>query len=212
VDPTKPTLKAPGTKRLNLTCNKLLSSLAFKFNLRRYILAEQAGDVTSLKEKADLLQRAVGVEPREVALEGCFIGDLTAEPLTAFLKSTHLGASVEESWVVMNVATHFWNKHLTLIRSQEYADLLPAAAPLFTELCKLKDCDPNLLGNIAHVVASGYEHLALLAAVNAKEPPAEDEDRLVDYKSLRASLASDSFTGSDDISKAIETCEVGPRG
>jgi len=36
VDPIKPTLKASGTKRLNLTYHKLLSSLAFKFNLRRY--------------------------------------------------------------------------------------------------------------------------------------------------------------------------------
>jgi hypothetical protein len=38
VDPIKPTLKAPGTKRLKLKCHKLLSSFAFKFNLRRYSL------------------------------------------------------------------------------------------------------------------------------------------------------------------------------
>ena len=37
VDPIKPTLKAPGTKRLKLTYHKLLSSFAFKFNLRRYL-------------------------------------------------------------------------------------------------------------------------------------------------------------------------------
>jgi len=36
VDPIKPTLKAPGTKRLKLEYYKLLSSFAFKFNLRRY--------------------------------------------------------------------------------------------------------------------------------------------------------------------------------
>jgi SNF2 family DNA or RNA helicase len=30
----KPTLKTPGTKRLKLTCNKLLSNAAFKFELR----------------------------------------------------------------------------------------------------------------------------------------------------------------------------------
>jgi len=35
VDPIKPTLKAPGTKRLKLKYDKLLSSFAFKFNLRR---------------------------------------------------------------------------------------------------------------------------------------------------------------------------------
>jgi len=36
VDPIKPTLKAPGTKRFRLSCNKLLSNVVFKFNLRRY--------------------------------------------------------------------------------------------------------------------------------------------------------------------------------
>jgi hypothetical protein len=32
----KPVLKAPGTKRLKLTCDKLLSNVAFSLNLRRY--------------------------------------------------------------------------------------------------------------------------------------------------------------------------------
>jgi len=32
----KPKLKPPGIKRLKLKCDKLLSSFAFKFNLRRY--------------------------------------------------------------------------------------------------------------------------------------------------------------------------------
>ena len=32
----KPTLKAPGANLLTLKCDKLLSSFAFKFNLRRY--------------------------------------------------------------------------------------------------------------------------------------------------------------------------------
>jgi len=32
----KPKLKAPGTKRLKLKCDILLSTSAFKFNLRRY--------------------------------------------------------------------------------------------------------------------------------------------------------------------------------
>jgi hypothetical protein len=36
VDPIKPTLKPPGTKRLNLEYNKLLLILAFKCNLRCY--------------------------------------------------------------------------------------------------------------------------------------------------------------------------------
>jgi hypothetical protein len=36
VEPIKPTLRAPGTKRLKLKCDKLLSSFAFKIKLRRY--------------------------------------------------------------------------------------------------------------------------------------------------------------------------------
>ena len=36
VDPVKPTLKAPGTKRLKLKYVTSLSNFAFKFKLRRY--------------------------------------------------------------------------------------------------------------------------------------------------------------------------------
>jgi hypothetical protein len=36
VDPIKPILKAPVPKRLKLKTDELLSSFAFKFNLRRY--------------------------------------------------------------------------------------------------------------------------------------------------------------------------------
>ena len=36
VDPMKPKLKPTGTKRLKLNCDKLLSTSAFKINLRRY--------------------------------------------------------------------------------------------------------------------------------------------------------------------------------
>ena len=36
VDPIKPTLKAPGTKRLKLKHDILLSSFSFNFNVRRY--------------------------------------------------------------------------------------------------------------------------------------------------------------------------------
>ena len=43
VDPIKPTVKAPGTKRLKLICDDPLSNFAFKYNLRRYITARGAG-------------------------------------------------------------------------------------------------------------------------------------------------------------------------
>ena len=36
VDPIKPMLKPPGAKHLRLKYDELLSSFAFKFNLRRY--------------------------------------------------------------------------------------------------------------------------------------------------------------------------------
>ena len=39
VDPFKPKLKAPGTERLKLQYEKLVSSVAFNFNLRRYSMA-----------------------------------------------------------------------------------------------------------------------------------------------------------------------------
>ena len=39
VDPIKPKLKAPGTKRVKLNCDVLLSTSAFKFKLRRYTKA-----------------------------------------------------------------------------------------------------------------------------------------------------------------------------
>ena len=42
-DPIKPTSKAPVTKRLKPECDEVLSSLAFKLNLRRYIVEDAAG-------------------------------------------------------------------------------------------------------------------------------------------------------------------------
>jgi len=45
VEPIKPVLKAPGTERLKLLSDELLSRFALKFNLRRYT-PEGAFDVT----------------------------------------------------------------------------------------------------------------------------------------------------------------------
>ena len=53
VDPIEPTLKAPGTRRLRLNYDVLLSSFALKFNLRRYSL------------RATLHGEAVQVDPRK---------------------------------------------------------------------------------------------------------------------------------------------------
>jgi len=43
VESIKPPLKAPGTKRLKLTYDKLLSNFAFSFNLRRCTAASWRG-------------------------------------------------------------------------------------------------------------------------------------------------------------------------
>jgi len=43
VEPIKPKLKPPGTKRLRLKCDILLSTFALKFKLRRYNEGAEAG-------------------------------------------------------------------------------------------------------------------------------------------------------------------------
>jgi hypothetical protein len=51
VDPIKPTLKAPDTKRLKLEYDGLLSNIAFNFNLHRY---NQVRGVVILDDLSDL--------------------------------------------------------------------------------------------------------------------------------------------------------------
>jgi hypothetical protein len=60
----KPGLKAPGTKRLKLNYDKLLSTVAFRFNLRRYTAAAQAQTKT---QNGDGLQET---ELRAAVAEG----------------------------------------------------------------------------------------------------------------------------------------------
>ena len=54
LDPIEPTLKPPGTKRLKLKYEKLVSSFGFNFNLRRYTkeLLAAAGDGKGEEEAA----------------------------------------------------------------------------------------------------------------------------------------------------------------
>ena len=64
VDPTKPTLKAPGTERLKLKSDEPLSNFAFKFNLRRYTLAQR--DAQLAQSEAMLAQsNAILLRERE---------------------------------------------------------------------------------------------------------------------------------------------------
>jgi len=53
-------LTAPGTGRLNLKCEEPLSKIAFKFNLRRYTLAEQVRG--ELKGSRDIAKLCLGVQ------------------------------------------------------------------------------------------------------------------------------------------------------
>jgi len=62
VDPIKPTLKTPGPMRLKLKCGKLLSSFAFKSNLRRY-------NVVHERRPGGVRGRAVQVDPMKPKLK-----------------------------------------------------------------------------------------------------------------------------------------------
>jgi hypothetical protein len=69
IDPNKLKLKPPGTKRLKLNCDVLLSTSAFNFNLRRYMKVSQKkynlAVITVLGKEAD----AVVVDDSKVAKE-----------------------------------------------------------------------------------------------------------------------------------------------
>jgi len=60
VDPIKPTLQAPGTKRLKLEFDELLSNFAFNFNLRRYTKAFVQGSHIAGNEPLDNNDAAAG--------------------------------------------------------------------------------------------------------------------------------------------------------
>ena len=176
--------------------------------------------------------------PQEVNVDGTGGDsevDLQNGASAAFLRSARLGMSVNESWAVMNAATHAWNTYIDAIKNHRYAEMLAVSAPLLEELKKLEDCDPVLLGNYSHLVASGFEHKAYLVAnsrpkettetpsaddgeeqassVEAETPAEpegeteEEETRVVDYDALCAEFASRVLEDSEDMKQAIATCE-----
>jgi len=53
VDPIRPKLKAPGTKRLKLKYDKLLSRFAFKFKLRHYTMTMDPTSAKLLQQVED---------------------------------------------------------------------------------------------------------------------------------------------------------------
>jgi len=64
LDPIKPKLKPPGTKRLKLAYDGLLSNFAFKFNLRRY-----TKDTLDMEKKLNETVKAIPMSEFRRALE-----------------------------------------------------------------------------------------------------------------------------------------------
>ena len=87
VEPIKPTLKAPGTKRLKPKCDEPLSNFAFNFNLRRY--TTEFADTTlqwSLWTLLEMLRSPVWVGASGAGGAGNLLAwdnELTAELLRA---------------------------------------------------------------------------------------------------------------------------------
>ena len=75
VDPMKLMLKAPGTKRLRVKYDKLLSRFAFKFNLCRYNLEPAAGAAPLPDAALGFLLQSSGVAHRVSGQARC--GELT---------------------------------------------------------------------------------------------------------------------------------------
>jgi hypothetical protein len=69
VHPIKPTLKAPGTKRLNLKSYELLSKFAFNFYLRCYTKAAARVERQRADHFAKELGRAVQVDSMKPKLK-----------------------------------------------------------------------------------------------------------------------------------------------
>ena len=75
VDPIKPELKAPGTKRLKLKCDEPLSDFAFNFSLRRYTEVVDVADLHGARtrptgrEQQDEAEVMSAEKPRAVACD-----------------------------------------------------------------------------------------------------------------------------------------------
>ena len=68
VDPIKPALKVPGTKRLKLIYDRPLSNFAFEFNLRRYDVDGGVSSGALLGEYANLKARSKSHQRRAQGL------------------------------------------------------------------------------------------------------------------------------------------------
>jgi len=75
-----PVLKAPGTKRLKLKYDKLLSSFAFNFNLRRYSKGRGKHGGSAPDLAAEALLRAAGWEADIRRWQQPYIDSAVARP------------------------------------------------------------------------------------------------------------------------------------
>ena len=75
VDPFTPTLRPTGTKLLKLKHDILLSTSAFKFNLRRYNLGGRHESPQVLQRGLDLAARLVRADPTLAAVGRCMFPD-----------------------------------------------------------------------------------------------------------------------------------------
>ena len=84
VDPIKPTLKPPGTWRLTLKYDKLLSRFAFNFNLRRFTeFRDMMADCERDLRHRGIVRYALTVTARHVI-------DMRCEPSILELNGTSL--------------------------------------------------------------------------------------------------------------------------
>jgi hypothetical protein len=74
VNPIKITLKAPGSERLKLRCDEMLSNFAFRFNLRCYTWEAQCDAARVHRSKL----RRVAMKWSEQRVAGAFAGWLSA--------------------------------------------------------------------------------------------------------------------------------------
>jgi len=96
----KPLLKPPGTQRLKLNCDILLSTSAFNFNLRRYIVVANCGVWSAYGPLGGQWQRLHRGEAGAAALA---IINCTAN-LGGLLGPVLLGRGLHSSAVQLNVS------------------------------------------------------------------------------------------------------------
>jgi hypothetical protein len=86
-DRIKPTLKAPGTKRLKLPHDEPLSSFAFEFNLRRFNLVERLKSM--MKETVRVQHEVSTVGPADITSHHITSHHITPYHITSHHITSH---------------------------------------------------------------------------------------------------------------------------